>query len=91
MTAPAITEDQLLITQLRKRYAGLSEQQVRDDLRDKYTETWNDAELLQDFEVHQFDGPTVRVIRKTDKRTGTVGFIDEPRVYFAFIEDSDEL
>ena len=91
MTAVAITEDQILIAQLRKRYAGMAEPQVRDDLRDKYTETWNDAELMQDFEVQQFDGPTVRVIRKTDKKVGTVGFIDEPRVYFAFIEDSDGL
>lgn len=86
----AVTEDQLLIEKLRKRYEGKSELEVRDDLRAKYTETWNDAELLDTFEVQHFDGPTVRVIRKTDGKTGTVGYISEPRVYFAFIEGDDE-
>lgn len=85
----AATEDELLIQKLRARYAGQSEAQVRADLQDKYTETWNDAELLQHFEVHSFDGPTVRVIRKCDGQRGSVGYIDVPRVYFAFIaEDS---
>lgn len=85
-----ITEDQLLIEKLRQRYAGKSEQEVRDDLRAKYTETWNDTELLDTFEVQQFDGPTVIVIRKTDGKQGTVGYISEPRVYFAFIENNND-
>lgn len=83
-------EDAMLIAQLRKRYAGKSAQEVRDDLRAKYTETWNDAELMEQFEVQQFDGPTVHVIRKSDGKTGTVGYIPEPRVYFAFVENENE-
>lgn len=85
---PAIAEDELLIAKLRERYAGKTAEQVREDLRDKYTETWTDDELLQEFEVHQFDGPVVHVIRQKDGKRGTVGFIDTPRVYFAFIEES---
>lgn len=81
--------DELLISKLRERYVGYSEQQVRLDLEAKYTETWNDEELLQEFEVHQFDGPVVHVIRKKDARRGTVGFIDAPRVYFAFISERE--
>jgi hypothetical protein len=82
-----LSEDQLLIEKLRKRYEGWTEQEVRNDLRAKYAETWNDAELLGEFEVQQFDGPIVHVIRKIDKCCGTVGYISEPRLYFAFIED----
>lgn len=84
-----VSEDELLIQKLRARYANQTEAQVRADLRDKYTETWNDAELLHDFEVHSFDGPTVRVIRKRDGKRGTVGYIDVPRVYFVFIAEDD--
>ena len=84
------TIDELLINKLRERYVGYSEQQVRQDLQSKYTETWNDEELLQEFEVHNFDGPVVNVIRKNDAKRGTVGFIDAPRIYFAFIAERAE-
>lgn len=83
-----VAEDELLIAKLRERYAGKTAEQVREDLRDKYTETWSDEELLQEFEVQQFDGPVVRVIRQKDGQSGTVGYIDIPRVYFAFIAES---
>lgn len=80
--------DAIIIEKLRKRYAGLTEEQVRVDLHRNYTDTWNGVELLTDFEAHQFTGATVEVIRKSDGKRGTVGFIDEPRVYFAFIADA---
>lgn len=80
-------EDLLLVEKLQKRYAGHTLEEVREDLRAKYAETWTDGELLDEFEVRNFDGPTVHVIRKSDGRTGTVGYIAEPRIYFAFIED----
>lgn len=86
----ATETDQLIVDKLRKRYAGCSEKEVRDDLKAKYTETWNDAELAQQFDVREFDGPVVQVTRKSDGLAGTVGYIDSPRVYFAFIEDSNE-
>lgn len=86
----ATYEDQLIVDKLRKRYAGCSEKEVRDDLKAKYTETWNDAELVQEFAVGDFDGPVVQVTRKADGRAGTVGYIDTPRVYFAFVEDKNE-
>lgn len=90
MTTSIIDEDRVLVEKLSKRYANLSEEEIRADLHAKYAETWNDAELLDEFEVRYFDGPTVQVIRKRDKKTGTVGFISAPRIYFAFIEDEDE-
>lgn len=85
-----LTEDQILVDKLRKRYEGLSESEVRADLKAKYTDTWNEAELVNEFDVLTTDGPTVQVVRKADKRAGTVGYIDEPRVYFAFVGCDDE-
>lgn len=87
MAQPTIDCDKLLVQKLNARYAGKPEAEVREDLAQKFTETWNDAELLTIFEVQNFEGPVVHVIRSSDGKRGTVGFIDTPRVYFAFIEN----
>jgi hypothetical protein len=82
------SDDELLVSALRKYYAGKEPGAVREDLDEKYGNTWTDAELLDKFEVHVFDGPRVHVIQKSDGARGTVGFIDEPRFYFSFIPDT---
>jgi hypothetical protein len=77
-------DDQLLVLKLREYYAGVSEEAARQDLSEKYGAVWNDHELLSEFAASIFDGPLLRVIRKTDGTRGTVAFIDKPRLYFAF-------
>jgi hypothetical protein len=87
---PTLTEDQILVDKLRKRYEGLSEKDARADLHAKYAETWNEQELAAEFDVLAIDGPTVQVVRKVDRQAGTVGYIEKPRVYFAFVGCDDE-
>jgi hypothetical protein len=86
----ALTEDQLIIERLNRYYAGKSAEEVRHDLQDKYADTWNDAELLDQFGVQFFDGPVVHVIRKPDGCHGTVAYVDDPRLYFSFIPSDAE-
>jgi hypothetical protein len=82
-----LAEDQMLVATLRDYYAAREPEDVLSDLREKYGETWTDAELLRDFGVQFFDGPRVHVIRKKDGTRGTVAFIDIPRFYFSFIPE----
>jgi hypothetical protein len=86
---PAIVADidQLLITKLREYYAGMPEADVRKDLTKKYESVWNDAELTEEFATVIFDGPLLQVIRKSDAVSGTVAYIDAPRLYFGFEPD----
>lgn len=81
-------DDQLVVDVLRNYYAGRGEDETRADLEKKYGDVWNDEELLAEFGVQFFDGPRVHVIRRTDGTRGTVGFIDSPRFYFAFMPDA---
>lgn len=83
-------EDKLLVSALRNYYAGKEPAEVREDLEAKYGKVWNDEELLVDFGVQFFDGPRVHVIRRTDGKRGTVGFVDVPRFYFTFIAAPDD-
>lgn len=50
----------------------------------KFGPTWNDAELVEEFEIELFDPPYVRVINKATTKRGTVMFTENPRVYFYF-------
>lgn len=79
--------DQLLVVSLREYYEKKDPADVQQDLAQKYGEVWNDEELVEQFGVQFFDGPRVHVIRLADGARGTVGFIDKPRFYFAFIPD----
>jgi hypothetical protein len=82
-------DQQMLIDNLGKTYLGQTEEAVRKDLEEKYDAVWNDEELLADFGVQFFDAPIVRVIRCADGVRGTVAFIDTPRLYFAFMPDTE--
>ena len=81
-------DDQLLMDKLREYYADSTEETARTDLSEKYGQVWNDSELLAEFAASIFDGPVLRVIRKSDGVRGAVAYIDKPRLYFAFVEDS---
>lgn len=80
-----IADDLLIVERLKRYYSGKPLEFVRKDLQEKYAETWDDAELLEQFGVQFFEGPVVHVIRKSDNQRGTVAYTDEPRVYFSFI------
>jgi hypothetical protein len=50
-------------------------------------QTWDTAELQQEFEVLGFLAPFVVVKRRSDGKKGTLEFKHSPRVYFGFRED----
>lgn len=87
MNTPVDGYDQLLVETLRDYYENKDPADVRQDLAQKYGEVWTDQELLEQFGVQFFDGPRVHVIRQSDGKRGTVGFVDKPRFYFAFMPD----
>jgi hypothetical protein len=80
-----VDQEKMLVTSLRNYYAGKDPDEVREDLTKKYGAVWDDAELVNEVAVQFFDGPRVHVIRISDGQTGTVGFVDSPRFYFAFM------
>jgi hypothetical protein len=90
MTASSADYDQLLVVALREYYEKKDPAEVRADLEQKYGTVWDDKELLADFGVQFFDGPRVHVINRDNGAPGTVGFIDKPRLYFAFIPDQQQ-
>jgi hypothetical protein len=49
---------------------------------------WDTKQLQEDFVVHSFLAPIVRVTRKSDGVSGTLEFTHSPRVYFNFIPES---
>jgi hypothetical protein len=81
----AADQEKLLVSSLRDYYAGREPDEVRDDLTRKYGAVWDDEALMNEFAVQFFDGPRAHVIRISDGQTGTVGFVDSPRFYFAFM------
>jgi hypothetical protein len=85
---PENLSDQLLVAKLREYYATATEDDARKDLKKKYGQVWSDEELLAEFAAEIFDGPILRVIRKSDGRRGAVAYIDKPRLYFAFVADN---
>jgi hypothetical protein len=90
MTASSADYGQLLVVTLREYYEDKNPAEVRADLEQKYGTVWDDKELLDNFGVQFFDGPIVHVISRIDGVPGTVGFIDKPRLYFAFIPDQQK-
>jgi hypothetical protein len=81
----AADQEKMLVASLRNYYGGREPTEVREDLTKKYGAVWDDAELVNEFAVQFFDGPRAHVIRISDGQTGTVGFVDSPRFYFAFM------
>jgi len=59
----------------------------RAELKARYGQVWNAAELADDFEVISFAAPFVVVKRKADKKLGSLLFQHWPCYYFAFEED----
>lgn len=50
-------------------------------------QTWDTAQLQEDFTVEGFSAPFVVVRRKSDGKRGTLEFKHSPRIYFDFRED----
>jgi len=48
-------------------------------------QTWTTEELKRDFTVIAFRAPYVYVKRKEDGASGTMCFLDDPRVYFDLV------
>jgi hypothetical protein len=90
MTVSSSDDGQLLVVTLREYYEKKDPAEVRGDLEQKYGTVWDDKELLENFGVQFFDGPIVHVISRDNGASGTVGFIDKPRLYFAFIPDQQQ-
>ena len=60
---------------------------TREEAETKFGQVWNTEELQRDFEVRSFLAPLVMVIRKSDRKPGTLIFDHSPRWYFRFMED----
>lgn len=76
-----------LVRLLRKQPQYQVDVDSAADLRKKlaqFGQTWNDAELVDEFEIELFDPPYVRVINKATTARGTVMYTENPRVYFYF-------
>lgn len=73
----------VLVKILEAQYAEKEPNDLRAAL-ELFGKTWDNSELLADFEVEFFDPPYVRVIQTATGVRGTVLFISNPRVYFYF-------
>lgn len=88
--APPNTDIEITATQsdvarvLNSQYAHMSLDDAKSALLRTNSNVWTNEELVDAFELSHFDPPYVYVIRKTDGIRGTVAFIDQPRLYFAF-------
>lgn len=59
----------------------------RQRLEARYGQTWDAAQLADDFEVLGFMAPYVVVRRMADGRKGSLEFQHLPRFYFNFVPD----
>lgn len=50
-------------------------------------QTWDTAQMQEDFEPLGFSAPFIAVKRRSDGVKGTLEFTHNPRVYFDFKED----
>ena len=55
-----------------------------DQLREKYGQLWNTKQLQEDYEVHGFMAPFIKVTRKSDNVDGLLMFSHHPRWYHSF-------
>jgi len=54
------------------------------DLCEKYGQLWDTQQLQQDYTVHGFMAPFVKVTRKSDNVDGLMMFSHHPRWYHSF-------
>ena len=60
---------------------------TKDEIKEKYGQTWTTEELTKEFKVMGFMAPLVVVKRKNDDVVGSLEFQHLPRFYFNFKED----
>lgn len=70
---------------LREINEGPSE---REAIEAQHGQVWDTDQLQQDFEVDGFLAPCVVVVRKSDRKRGSLMFRYMPRFYFNFQENS---
>lgn len=77
---------------LKDQTAHLEAGEVRTMLEQAHGKrsVWSDEEFAKKFAVSYFDPPIVHVIRRRDKKRGTVYFTDSPRFYFSFNAESNK-
>ena len=68
---------------------GLSKEDERVRLEEKYGQVWDTRELQEDFKVEGFAAPCAVVVRKEDGAKGLVSFQHDPRFYFSFMTDKE--
>lgn len=83
---------QIAAYMLEEQTAHLEAGEVRTLLEKAHgrKNVWDDEEFSSKFAVVVFDPPLVHVIRRRDKRRGTVYFTDSPRFYFSFNAESSK-
>jgi len=59
----------------------------RELLVAEFGQTWDPAQLQEDFDVIGFRAPFVVVRRRSDHQLGSLCFQHHPRFYFAFVPD----
>lgn len=67
-----------MLSEINAKEAG------REALEKEHGQVWNTEELQRDFEVTSFLAPFVGVIRKSDRKEGTMIFQHDPRFYWGF-------
>lgn len=70
--------------QVRRELVEMGEPQRQ--LSEERGQTWDTAQLQDDFEVEGFQAPYVVVRRRSDGVRGSLMFTHRPRVYFGFEE-----
>lgn len=77
-----------LIKILRGQHGYKEQGELRKDL-EQLGEVWDDKAFEAEFEETGRNDPLVSVIRKSDRRHGTLLFTEQPRLYFYFCEYPD--
>lgn len=76
---------------INSQFVNLTETEICAKLKELYNDqVWTNEKLVEDFGISHFEPPYVHVIRKSDKRRGTVIFRDNPRLYFNFVESVEQ-
>ena len=62
----------------------------QEELRTEYGQLWNTQQLQEDFIVHGFMAPQVKVTRKSDNIDGLLIFQARPRWYHSFVVEAHD-
>lgn len=72
----------------REMVAEINDQpKDRNALQKEYGQVWDTKELSDDFEVMGFMAPFIGVVRKSDRKKGSLMFQHSPRLYYNWKED----